>query len=282
MNATQEFIAAVASELGGRLRSDGEHVELEVPGRPPVIIDSSANGQQVSHDRLELVEKQAAIALLADPKSFSIAVRDDSWKQNRRLTLFRVAFGYYIVNGARCFQRYTAYYDVKDDIGAVLVGEDNLFLGASEDAKLDYGLRDAYAHKHKLVSLVQSACQHFINGQRQTAEFQAIADSQRDRDFELDLLYRRTSKQHIRSFGVDLYDLKSRPPSVSDEFHRRKLDVVTRHIPKVAVIILSTGVVNSPAKGQKKHLQMPFLPGPSDERWITSWQTAPNGITDNE
>lgn len=282
MSALKDFVTAVADEQRGRLRTRGEHLELELPGRSPVIIDSDPKEPQVSRDRLEFVEKQAAIALLAEPRSFSVSVKDDAWKRNQRLTLLRVAFGYYVVNGARCFQRYTAYYDTRNDVGAVLEGDDNLFSSSTEDVELEFSQMEISAARLKLVLLVQFAYQHFITGHRQVQEFQAIADHQRHCLFELDLLYRRTSKQHIRTFGVDLNDLKSRPPSVSDEFHRRKLDVVTRHVPKVAATILSTGVVISPVKGQKKRVQMPFLPEPTDRRWLMSWQAEPNKTIDSD
>ena len=282
MNALKDFVAAVADEVGGTLRTRGEHLELELQGRPPVIIDLDPTEVQVSHDRLLFVEKQAAIALLAEPGSFSVAVNDAAWMRNRRVTLLRVAFGYYVVNGARCFQRYTAYYDARNDLGAVLAGDDNLFSSSTETVELESGLTEISAARLRLVSLVQSAYQHFISGHRQAQEFQAIADRQRVRLFELDLLYRRRSKQHIRTFGVDLNDLKSRPPSASDEFHRRKLDILARHVPKVSATILSTGVVISPAKGQNKRVQMPFLPEPTDRRWLMSWQAGRNKAMDSD
>jgi hypothetical protein len=54
------------------------------------------------------------------------------------------------------------------------------------------------------------------------------------------------------------------------------------HVPKVAATILSTGLVISPAKGQKKRIQMPFLPEPTDGRWLISWQAEPNNAMDSD
>ena len=272
MKALRNFLSLVADQLGGTLRTRGGNIELKLPRRLPVIIDLAKDASKVSKERLMFVEKQAAIALMSEPTSFSVTVKDDAWRRNRRVTLLRVAFGYYIINGARCFQRYTAYYDTQNAVVAVLLGNDNLFSPTTKTVNSEYNLSQFNTAGPTLASLVQSVYQHFIKGDRQIREFKAIADHQSDRIFELGLLYERRSKQHIRTFGVDLNDLKSRPPSASDEFHRRRLDILSRHIPRVALKILSTGIVVSPAKGRKKSILMPFIPKPKDKRWIVPWQ----------
>ena len=282
MNALIRFMSLVANELGGTVVTQKDHLELHLEGEPPVIVPLNANRSQFTQERLRLVEKQAAIALLSDPAYFTVTVTTDTWKRCRKTQLMRVAFGLYIVNGVRCFQRYTAYYEAGSGLCAVLLGDDAIFSRNIDSIEQRRERSKIKASWPKIGFLYQVAYKHFINSDNQVQQFQALSERQKEYLFDLNLLYSRKSKRHIRTHGVDLNDCNSHPSSATDEFQRRKANIMSRYIPQVGIMLLSTGVVTSPARRCKEILQMPFIPSPEDKRWLMCWENCSNKLMDND
>jgi hypothetical protein len=272
VKALLRFVSRVAAEAGGEVHQRGSSVDLLLPGRDPISVEAETDDRRVPHERLRFVEKQAAIALLAEPSLFALLVLDNGKKVGRRVEIIRVAFGYYIVNGRRCFERYTAYVEPRSGTTATLRGDDRLFSEATSRQEGTFDREVIERLTPTILSLVRGAHEHFVTGARQVAEFQAMADRRRNRLFELELLYARKSRHHIRTYGVDPRDSASRPPSATEEFRRRKMGVLRKYLPRVSVNILSVGVVRTPARRKGGQLLAPFLPEPADDRWLAAWQ----------
>lgn len=272
MNGLQRFVSRYAAEVGGRARLKGADVELLLPDRDPLVVHAETDGERVPQDRLKMIEKEAAIALLAETGLFALTVLDRGGRRRRDALLLRVAFGYYVINGRRCCQRFTAYFEPGSGQAATLRGDDRLF---SEDSNTEEVVLDRQlirTHTPEIVSLVRGAYDAYVTDARQVAEFQAMAERRRDRLFELELLYARKSRRHIRTYGVDPRDSASRPPSATEEYRRRKMSVLRKYLPRVGVNLLSVGVIETPAKRRRGQLLAPFLPDPEDRRWLAPWQ----------
>jgi hypothetical protein len=261
----------IATECGWELYTKDDQITVTIDGQTQYVINVRAKGVDISRERLMLVEKQAAIALLAKPACFAVAIETNGWERCRKLNLVRVVVGLYMVNGSRCFQRFTAYCDVANSYVALLEGEDRLF--AEEVTSIADRIKGTEIAESRaaIAGLIRHAQEHYRGASAQEQEFAALEDCRSKHLFELDLLYERRSKQHIRTFGVDLGDCKSRPPSANEEYQRRKLDIRSRFLPRVATQVISAGVVVTPAKGRRAELQTPFFPDLGDGRWIMPW-----------
>ena len=272
----RRFVSQVAALQGGSVRKKGAGVELRLPDRDPIRVEATPGDKRVAHDRLQWVEKQAARALLAEPSLFAVTVVADSKAARRPVVLLRVAFGYYIVNGKRCFERYTGYVDPGRGTTATLRGDDRLFARGSRTTEAPVDRTPFERSTPTLLALLRSAQDDFVTTPRAVSEFEAMATRRNNRMFELELLYARRSRHHIRTYGVDPRDAASRPPSATEEYRRRKVGVLRKYLPRVAVCVLSVGIVKTPARRKAGQLIAPFYPEPGDDRWLFEWRQAAN------
>ncbi len=266
MSSLDEFLKLVADQLGGSTRRVGKQIELVLPEREPIILDSEVEQNTVSSERLLFVEKQAASVLAAPAVLFAAELNNAG--RNRR-TILRVAFGYHLLNGRPCFRRYTSYFELAHKQARTIRGDDNLFAERSpsvRERKPDFSLIET--HISALGRQITEVYEDYLNDAGVKTELRTIADRRRAELFELDLLYNRKSQRHLRTYGINPERPGEKPPSPSDEFRRKRALVYERHVPLVAVKVLSIGTVLTPTDGKKVLLGLPFVHGIDESCWL--------------
>lgn len=272
MSSSIKFLELVASELGGTLRREGDKLELVLTGRQAIVINQSAEEKEITQDRLEFVEKQAAIVLLTAPVLFAAELKNPQQSRSRK-TVLRVAFGYRLIKGRPCFRRYTSYLEPTSGRTVIIRGDDHLLGELSStilERNADHSLINEYLHE--MSRQVAEAQNDYLTDKDVKAELQALAERQRSELFELNLLYNRKSQRHLRTYGVNPEKPSEKPTSPVDEFRRKRLIVYQRHVPRVSVDVLSLSTVRIPLVGKAGPLQLPFWEGIPENSRLNSSQ----------
>jgi hypothetical protein len=267
VNAVEEFLHLVARELGGRARKCGQRIALHLPDRR-IELDLLVDCQgQPSRNHLEFVEQKMGVALLAPPTIFGAKIAGRV-PPGRRRTILRVAYGFRLVAGPPSFRRYTSYFDPAQSRRWTIRGDDALFATegpaeAQPDTSLIARSLDTVATE------ISAASDDYFRDPDTALALKELNDRFKSELVELDLLYRRRSQRHVRSYGLDPDSPKSTVfDSPSKEFERKKAIVHERHAVKGDVQVLSIGTISTPIAIAKGRVYLPFLAEVAEDRWV--------------
>jgi hypothetical protein len=267
VSAVQEFLRWVARELGGRERKCGQMIALHLPDRQ-IDIDLLVDSQgQPSRNHLEFVEQKAAVALLAPPTIFGAKILGRVSPARRR-TILRVAFGFRLVAGPPCLRRYTSYFDLAQSQPWTIRGDDALFAAEGPvetppDTSLIARSLDTPATE------ISAASYDYLRDPDTALALRELTEHFKSELVELDLLYRRRSQRHVRSYGIDPDSPESAVfDSPSKEFERKKAIVHERHAVRGGMQVLSIGTISTPLAMAKGRVRLPFLKGVAEDRWV--------------
>lgn len=268
VDAVERFLQVVARELGGRASKRRQRFTLQLPDRR-VNFDTFESQELPSRDHLELVEQKAAMALLAPPTIFGARIAG-SVPRGRRRTILRVAFGFRLLAGSPCFRRYTSYFNSEERRPWTLRGDDAMFT-AEELAEAPPDASLIAQSLREVAQQISAASDDYLRDPDTALALKELSERFKSELVELDLLYRRRSQRHIRSYGLDPESPESTTfDSPVKEFERKRAIVHERHAVRAGVQVLSIGTISTPIAGGRGAVRMPFLVGVPTERWVVS------------
>ena len=266
VNAIESFLNLVARELGARTRKRGQTITLQLRDRQ-IDLDSLESKGPPSLSRLEFVEQKAAMALLAPPSIYGARLVG-SVPRGRRRTIVRVAFGLRLLAGSPCCRRYTSYFDPEEPPPRTIRGDDGLFAAegraeAPPDTSLiARSLGDA-------VMEIGAASDDYRRDPETALALKELGERLKSELVELDLLYRRRSQRHVRSYGLDPESPASTAfDSPVKEFERKRAIVYERHAIKAGVQVLSIGTISTPIAAKHGMARLAFLARVPEDSWL--------------
>jgi hypothetical protein len=167
-----------------------------------------------------------------------------------------------------CFRRYTSYFDPAQSRPWTIRGDDALFTAegpveAPPETSLIARSLDTAATE------ISAASDDYLRDPDTALALTELNERFKSELVELDLLYRRRSQRHVRSYGIDPDSPTSTAfDSPTKEFERKRAIVHERHSVKGGVQVLSIGTISTPLAMAKGRVHMPFLAGVAEDRWV--------------